>query len=868
MMKRLNPIPFLSLAAFFKTTALKTTAAITTLLVFAACTGGGPGVEETPAESGAAPITYNGPIAENEDIQRFQTFFWNNLRSEARCGACHGDTPASGTSLTFARSDDVNLAYRQLIPETGASVYIDFITPNNADLERNLVNRVAQGHNCWITDQVDNLSACENDLTAFVKNWAGGAVAEATELVLSAPDLIIPSPSTPLPEVGDFTTFYNTIRNTYGCNNCHSETPSLQSQPQQPQFASNSVDTAYDAITTAGIMSVGDNSDLVSLANAQSRLVVKLRDQSHNCWTNDCMADAQAMLDSIKAFIPEPPPGNEIPSEWSTSKALTLYGGIQASQGNRFDTHVIAKYIFDEPLGSNLANDTSGIEPKLNLQLSGNVEFIGGFGINLTGGKAQASTSDSRKLYNVIRETGEYAIEAWVAPANVTQEGPARIITYSGGSTSRNFMLGQTLYNYNFLSRNSNSDNNGEPAISTPDGNDVLQATLQHVVVNYDAINGRSIYVNGQLVSNADPEEAGTFANWDDTFALVIGSEPSGQFPFHGIVRFAAIHRHVLTQDQIQANFDAGVGEKFLLLFGIGQFVDGNDTTPADVQVDDVPKLYVMFQASQFDSYSYLFEAPVLIHISDNNPNNSVSALPDNLRITDMRIGINGEVQSGGQAYRSIDTNLSLANLKANGETVPIHNVGTVVELQQGPAVDEFFLTFEVLGTETDGQGAHTADIVPTTPAAIFADEQPKFALRTYEEIYSTMSDMTGVSKTNTAVQTLYTEIKQALPSTEDINTFGSSHQMAIARLAIQFCDEWGRGNSSKSLTFDASSAFIGNITDIVSGTNLDGIQPDRTDIINELNTLNSSLGASTSNLDKSKGICAAALGSAVMLVQ
>ena len=55
-------------------------------------------------------------------------------------------------------------------------------------------------------------------------------------------------------------------------------------------------------------------------------------------------------------------------------------------------------------------------------------------------------------------------IETWVAPANVSQEGPARIVSYSGGTTLRNFTLGQTQYNYDFLNRNVNSDANGDPA--------------------------------------------------------------------------------------------------------------------------------------------------------------------------------------------------------------------------------------------------------------------------------------------------------------------------------------------------------------------------------------------------------------------
>ena len=82
-----------------------------------------------------------------------------------------------------------------------------------------------------------------------------------------------------------------------------------------------------------------------------------------------------------------------------------------------------------------MAYDTSGVEPALNLNLSGDVTWVGGWGINVRTGKAQGSTTASKKLHDLIRATGEYSIEAWVAPGNVAQED-ARIVSYSGGTTT------------------------------------------------------------------------------------------------------------------------------------------------------------------------------------------------------------------------------------------------------------------------------------------------------------------------------------------------------------------------------------------------------------------------------------------------
>src|SRR5690606_1828069 len=155
-------------------------------------------------------------------------------------------------------------------------------------------------------------------------------------------------------------------------------------------------------------------------------------------------------------------------------------------------------------------------------------------------------TASSAKLRTQIAATGEFTIEAWVAPGNVVQED-TRIVSYSAGATQRNFNLGQNMYNYDFFVRSSNADENGNPQLSTPDAAEILQATLQHVVVTFDPIEGRRIYVNGLLVADQDPAPGGTLADWDDSFAFVLGNEVSGDIPWTGVVRLVAVHNRVLT---------------------------------------------------------------------------------------------------------------------------------------------------------------------------------------------------------------------------------------------------------------------------------------------------------------------------------
>ena len=216
---------------------------------------------------------------------------------------------------------------------------------------------------------------------------------------------------------------------------------------------------------------------------------------------------------------------------------MKLTDGTIASGGNRYEDSQIALWEFKTGNGL-VAFDTSGVDPAIDLNLSQEVTWYGGWGITMNGGVARGTTTASAKVHDVIQESGEFSIEAWVVPANVTQE-MARIVSYSAGEQARNFTLQQTLYNYELQLRTTETSLNGDPALSTPDADEVLQATLQHVVATYDPIEGRKIYVNGDLVSQVDPVPGGTLIDWQDTFALVLGAETSGEGRFESTIRLA-----------------------------------------------------------------------------------------------------------------------------------------------------------------------------------------------------------------------------------------------------------------------------------------------------------------------------------------
>ncbi|MGH8204143.1 MAG: LamG domain-containing protein, partial [Steroidobacteraceae bacterium] len=517
------------------------------MLALAGC-GGGASTTENPATTPPPPAGYTGPPPASQDVQAFKLNVWDNLQASNRCGQCHG---TGGQVPSFVRNDDINLAYE------AANGVVDLSSPGDSMM----VTKVGGGHNCWLAAD----SACADQLTVWIRNWAGQTLGGTRGAPLQAP---------PIKEVGasksfppDATLFESTVYPllTQYCSRCHS---SGATTPQSPFFAEADVDVAYAAVRAKINLDTPD----------QSRLVVRLRQEFHNCWS-DCATAANVMQAAIEDFA-DAVPLTQVDPDLVISKALTLYDGTVASGGSRFDNAAIALYEFKTGTGT-VAYDTSGVEPAANLTLSGAVSWVGGWGIDLRGGKAQATTASSRKLHDLIKATGEYSIEAWVAPANVVQE-MAHIVSYSGGTTARNFTLGQTMYNYDYFNRATTTDANGTPALSTPAADEVLQATLQHVVATYSPVDGRRIYVNGALATQADPTPAGLFTDWNDTFALVLGNEVSNDRIWQGVVRMAAVHNRALTEAQITQNFDAGVGEKFFLLFSVAHLVN-------------VPQSYVMF---------------------------------------------------------------------------------------------------------------------------------------------------------------------------------------------------------------------------------------------------------------------------------
>jgi hypothetical protein len=697
-----------------------------------------------------------------------------------------------GQTPTFARTDDINLAYNQAVSVTNMTIPED----------SRLVSKVAAGHNCWLGSN----DQCADVMTTWIENWVNSSTASGPSAlvdILTPPDsppALRGSQTFPSDSSAFATVLWGPVLRPY-CSGCHSENPTLSPIPIAPLFASNDPAIAYEQAKPKISL---DDETAGSIQDAKSRLVLRLSPEGHNCFGNDCDSAALTMLQAIQAFIPNPDPADIDP----IINADTASGGASisavdcqandgcnlASGGSRDNSTAIALYEFSEGSGRTI-NDLSTELPQTDYHLTidddavldEDYRWLDGYGIEFLTEDGYAFLNSPVQDLQTLRDrfvaSGTYSIEAWVIPANVTQE-ISNIVSFSSGPDERNFTLGQDMYNYDFFHRSDNSSLNGEPKLATPDADEVLQSSLQHVVATFDST-GRKLFVNGELTTAVDTEAPTPLDTWNGSYhRLVLGNEfgggaaANGGRPWKGILRLVALHDSALSHDKIIQNFEAGVGEKYFLVFG----VDHINGVPNDT--------YIVFEFSLFDDFGYLFHSPTFVYLgSDTNFS------PAGLQIKGMRIGVNGSLPQDGQAYSRMDVTLGTNYTPENGER--LSNVGTIIPVQNGLTADQFFLVFEQIGG-----ASHMFDELPAaTPSDNPNIDVPNMGVRIFSEINNTLSEMTGVPTTNGAVNTVYKDYEQQLPTVENIDGFLGSHQMAIAQLALTYCNELVDGTSGNKQT-------------------------------------------------------------------
>ncbi|PCJ51449.1 MAG: hypothetical protein COA73_17355, partial [Candidatus Hydrogenedentota bacterium] len=369
-------------------------------LVLQACSGGsgGGGSQQNAADvvGGGDPntgFTYTGPVAANTEIQSFKREFYDNLVIDGRCGDCH--TSGGPGTTAFVDRENVNDAWQL------ANTVVNLDDPAASAV----VQRVANGHNCWLG--ADQTASCQSAIIGYIQNWASGAQGGTSAVKLLPRTPVDPTGTKITPDDHSETPFYTPpdsdslygLLSTY-CAGCHTPGAAV---PQSPYFANTSdVQAAYEAVQSK-----------INLINPEnSRVVVRLRDEQHQCWS-DCALNATALRSAIEA-IAAGITIDEVDENLLISKAQVLMtDGILASAGGRYEEDIIGEWKFseginplniadclDDPQCNLTSSDTSGVQPEITLTLSGDFELLSSGGVRFSGGNAKGLATTSEKLTN------------------------------------------------------------------------------------------------------------------------------------------------------------------------------------------------------------------------------------------------------------------------------------------------------------------------------------------------------------------------------------------------------------------------------------------------------------------------------------
>jgi hypothetical protein len=178
-----------------------------------------------------------------------------------------------------------------------------------------------------------------------------------------------------------------------------------------------------------------------------------------------------------------------------------------------------------------------------------------------------------------------------------------------------------------------------------------------------------------------------------------------------------------------------------------------------------------------------------------------------------------------------------------------------------------------------------TGNTPPTElPAAEeIVQQQVDVGVKNFDQIHATMSGLTGVSQTDGRIQRTFKELSLQLPTDNDIKSFLAANQVAITRIAAEYCDRlvdngtlrnriWSGIDINRSpaqvLNENGKTQIITQMLNRFWGENMGQVndrnmaQAELRSLLNDL-LVDTNFNSSASTKLVVKGVCTAALGSA-----
>lgn len=246
---------------------------------------------------------------------------------------------------------------------------------------------------------------------------------------------------------------------------------------------------------------------------------------------------------------------------FSASRTVSVTVTEPQIELERVNRDLIALYDFKEGSGGTISSDLAG-GPALVVEQAAVVWQDGTLTVNEP--TAIRSTESASGLIAAIKTSNEFSVEAWVTPANTTQAGPARVVSISEGTGSRNVSLAQggeigsgiAGDRWTSRQRSTGTSTNGLPTLATSEGA-VTEGRLTHLVLTRDSAGEVRIYVDGAVSATGMAD--GDLSTWDDAHPFVLANETTMDRPWLGSFHLVAVYARALSEAEVDQNLMVGV---------------------------------------------------------------------------------------------------------------------------------------------------------------------------------------------------------------------------------------------------------------------------------------------------------------------
>ncbi|MDD4822708.1 MAG: hypothetical protein PHI48_09155 [Bacteroidales bacterium] len=216
----------------------------------------------------------------------------------------------------------------------------------------------------------------------------------------------------------------------------------------------------------------------------------------------------------------------DIPEKIAKGGAVAAVKTLDSKTINRFKewpgTDEGLVFLWENATSANQIQTIDHKKYSTQLELTGKAVYGFDNCLDLAQGVAKVEGADDNIL-RACQKSNQLTIEAGITTDRIDQKGPARIISFSGNASSRNFTLGQTDNHLVLRLRTPLSGENGSsPEIVL---GEIQPNVAMHVIVTY-ASGQLHCYFNGKAVNLTETYQ-GDFSNWASQH-LLFGDEWGG----------------------------------------------------------------------------------------------------------------------------------------------------------------------------------------------------------------------------------------------------------------------------------------------------------------------------------------------------